>query len=141
MKTNAMTQIVLLICTCFFSILATANPPTEVVPISGTYTIGVSGNYTTVSAAIAAITTNGIDGPVIFNILNGSYNEQVEIGEITGASATNTITIQSQSGNANDVIISFSSINYNPNYVFKLADTGHLFLVICPLRRLGLVIL
>jgi hypothetical protein len=57
----------------------------------GTYTIGATGNYTSFSSAINAMNC-GIAGPVTFNVLPGVYNEQVIIGDILGASATNTIT-------------------------------------------------
>ena len=63
--------------------------------LSGTYTIGSGGAYPTISSAITDLNTNGISGPVVFNILNGIYNEQLVIGPISGTNNTNTVTFQS----------------------------------------------
>ncbi len=66
----------------------------------GTYTVGSGGNYTTLADAISDLNL-GITGPVVFNILPGTYsgtNWKGEITNVTGASATNTITIQAQNG-------------------------------------------
>ena len=59
----------------------------------GTYTIGgVSPDYVDFSAAASALNTNGICGPVVFNVAAGMYNEQLELMEIAGANSTNTVT-------------------------------------------------
>ena len=71
--------------------------------LSGTYSIGSTGAYSTIGGAIADLNTRGICGPVTFNIANGSYNEQDSIGTVSGASAINTITFQSQSGDSSKV--------------------------------------
>jgi PKD repeat protein len=61
--------------------------------LSGTYTIGSSGsNYTSFTNAVNDLVSNGINGPVIFKVASGNYNETITIPAITGASATNTIT-------------------------------------------------
>jgi hypothetical protein len=45
--------------------------------LSGTYTIGASGaNYSSISAAVSAVSSCGIGGPVTFNILPGTYNDK-----------------------------------------------------------------
>lgn len=73
---------------------------------NGSYTIGASAgaNYPTITAAINAL-KDGVDGPVVFNLENGTYNELVSIPQITGVSATNTVTIRSESGRYQDVLI------------------------------------
>ncbi|MDQ3190596.1 MAG: GEVED domain-containing protein, partial [Bacteroidota bacterium] len=60
---------------------------------AGTYTIGATGNYPDFASALNAMNC-GIAGPVIFNVASGIYNEQIEIGEIIGTSATNTVTFK-----------------------------------------------
>lgn len=65
--------------------------------LSGSYTINgatATGgtNYQTFQAAVAALNTSGVSGPVTFNVAAGTYTGEVLIGTITGASATNTIT-------------------------------------------------
>lgn len=69
--------------------------------MGGVYTIGNGGNYTTFAAAINALQTSGLCAPVVFNVLPGTYYEQVNIlNEIPDASSTNTITFNG-SGVAN----------------------------------------
>ncbi len=75
--------------------------------LSGSYTIGASGNYATFTAAISALTSSGVSGPVTFNVLAGTYAETFSIGAITGASSTNTITFDGGAGNAATRIISY----------------------------------
>ena len=98
------------------------------VPLSGTYTIGSGADYTTIALAVSALHTNGINGPVTFNFLSGTYTEYVSLNEITGASATNTITFQAGDGNASSVIWQNTSNNYNYNYVLRLNGTDHVAL-------------
>jgi hypothetical protein len=78
--------------------------------ISGTYTIGgVAPDYPSFSAAIADLNANGVCGPVVFNVRTGVYTEQVSIDAVSGTSATNTITFQSETGNKADVTLTFNS--------------------------------
>ena len=81
---------------------------------SGIFTIGTGGNYATIQAAINDITT-GIDGKVILNIKKGIYNEIVNVPDIPGSSSNNTVTLQSESGNYNDVKI-YSDSYSDPGY-------------------------
>ncbi len=79
---------------------------------NGVYTINPTGsgtsNFTSISAAANAIACGGVSGPVIFNIAPGTYNEQVTINAIPGASAINTITFDGGVGNAASRIVSFT---------------------------------
>lgn len=64
----------------------------------GTYTIGTNNaDFYTITAAVNALITNGICAPVVLNIQDGVYEETVVIPTITGTSAQNTITFQSES--------------------------------------------
>ena len=77
--------------------------------LNGTYTIGTAGNYATFTAAVSALTTNGVNGPVVFNVFSGTYAEQLSIGAVAGTSAANTITFQSQVLDSTAVILQFPS--------------------------------
>jgi len=79
--------------------------------LSGTYTIGAGENYLTISAAVNDLNSNGVNGPVIFDIKSGSYDEFFTINSFTGSSTVNNVTFRSQSGNAADVIIHTSFLN------------------------------
>ena len=66
---------------------------------SGTYTVGGEGaDFTTIQAAINDLGSLGMEGPVVLNVRAGVYNERVNIPYIKGMGATNTLTIQSESG-------------------------------------------
>lgn len=73
----------------------------------GTYIIGTSSDadYNTFAKAIEAM-KDGIDGPVVFEIESGVYEDPVIMPVVRGTSATNTITFKSQTGNYDDVTIS-----------------------------------
>lgn len=79
----------LYVCICIAPIAANAQ-------LSGSYSIGGTGaTYSSISAALSALTTNGVSGPVVFNINTGTYNEDIYLtSAITGASSTNTITFR-----------------------------------------------
>ncbi|WP_170147807.1 right-handed parallel beta-helix repeat-containing protein, partial [Algoriphagus antarcticus] len=94
--------------------------------LTGTYTIGLGGNYATFTEAVESLTSNGVSGPVTFNVLDGVYDEQILIGPITGSSATNSITFQSQSANPELVQLSFAASTVAGNYVVSLEGTSHL---------------
>ncbi len=96
--------------------------------LSGTYTIGGSSpDYPTLSDAVNDLNLNGISSPVIFDIRSGTYIEQMTIEEIFGASSTNTITFQSETGSAADVTIQYDSPYDGNNYaVVRLDGTDHI---------------
>ena len=86
-----------------------ANNPWAVATVSkgihGTFTVGgFSPNYATLTQAVAAL-EGGVDGPVTFLLRDGIYQEKVSIGTVPGASAKNSITIKSESGNRDAVVI------------------------------------
>ena len=78
--------------------------------VSGIITVGAGADYGTIQAAVDAL-KGGIDGPVYINIKRGIYNENVSVPEIPGASATNTVTLQSESGDWHDVKIYYDTYN------------------------------
>ena len=86
--------------------------------LNGKYTINPSGtgykNYTTFTKAVKALSDSGISGPVVFNISDGTYEENITINAIKGSSAKNTITFQSSSLDSSKVTLdSISSTSYH----------------------------
>lgn len=65
---------------------------------SGIYTVGEGADYATIQGAIDDFGTLGMEGPVVLKIKAGNYNEKVRIPYIKGMGATNTLTIESESG-------------------------------------------
>ena len=78
--------------------------------LNGSYAIGGSlPTFSTLQQACDSLNQVGMAGPVIFNIRDGIYNESVTLNPVTGSSATNTITFQSESGDSALVYIASSS--------------------------------
>ena len=86
--------------------------------ISGNFTIGATGDFATFGEAVNYIDSLGICGPVVFDVESGTYTEQVTIPEINGASASNTITFQSATGNNTDVTVQFAATSSSSNWVW-----------------------
>ncbi len=107
--------------------------------LSGVKTIGASGaDYSTLSAAMAALNTQGVNGAVVFNIANGTYNEQITLNAISGASATNTITFQSTSGDSSLVVIqTASAATATNNFVMKLNGSKYVRFKKVTFKRTG----
>jgi hypothetical protein len=108
--------------------------------LNGTYTIG--GNtpdYGTFTAAINALNTNGVCGPVEFDVRPGSYVEQVTINSIAGASDTNTITFHAENGFSSTVNLNYPSSTFgsNTNYVIKLDGADFLIFENMTIQRTG----
>jgi trimeric autotransporter adhesin len=94
--------------------------------VSGTFTINSavatgSGNFQTFTDAVASL-AGGVNGPVTFNVQTGSgpYNEQVVLSNITGTSATRTITF-----NCNGVTLTFLSVDPLQRAGVKLNNTDY----------------
>ncbi len=94
--------------------------------LSGAYTIGSGGSYASFTAAVSALSSQGVSGAVTFNVITGSYNEQIEIPAISGAGAANNITFQAQSGNAANVTLSYSASTSPANYVVRLNGASYI---------------
>ena len=88
--------------------------------ISGTRTIGPGGDYSGFKEAVNVLNTVGINGPVVFNVISGTYSEQFVINNIAGSSAVNNVIFQSQSGDSATVIIQWASTRADSNYVVRI---------------------
>jgi len=93
-------------------------------PMAGSFTVGSGGTYATLEAAVTDVTTRGVNGAVTFRLRNGTFNEQITIGVISGVSATNTITFESESGNAANVILTFAATATATNYIVRLDNAN-----------------
>ena len=93
--------------------------------LSGNYSIGgATSDYATFGDAVQSLKSNGVDGPVVFSIEAGTYEEQIRIPQIQGASAVNTITFQSLSGDSADVVLQYKANAALNNYVVGLDTTS-----------------
>lgn len=122
-----------------FCVLALmGSPDAHATVTTGTYSIGASGDYADLSSAIADLNSSTITGPVVFNIMAGSYSGSSWRGEITsnaGSSSTNTITFQPQSG-AGTVSITLATTS-SANYIFKITDAEYVTVKNLQLKTTG----
>ena len=95
--------------------------------LSGIKTIGgTTADYPNFKAAALALNQCGINGTVAFNVASGSYNEQIEIENVSGSSATNTITFKSTSGDSSSVILTNNASDNSSNYTLRLNGASHI---------------
>ena len=88
--------------------------------ITGTKTIGAGGDYATFTAAVNVLNTQGVNGPVVFNVISGTYTEQFTINNIAGSSAANNVIFQSQAGDSTAVVLQWTSTAAADNYVVTI---------------------
>jgi parallel beta-helix repeat protein len=103
--------------------IVTANQNTNAAPLSGTYIVGPTGTYLTLSDAVNDLLTWGISGPTTFEIQSGTYsgsNWQAALSSISGADASNRVTFTSQAGSAASVTLQYSATSSTSNYIFLL---------------------
>ncbi len=83
---------------------------------AGTYVVGPSSSadYHSIDSVLTDINTYGICGAVVLNIETGTYNSRIVLNAVNGVSATNTLTIQSLTGDSSDVIINYTASGTNP---------------------------
>lgn len=97
--------------------------PAAAQPLNGTYTVyGTSPNYTSLSAAISDLNSKGVSGPVTIKVRPGTHTMTgLTINNITGASATNRITIESENGSSATTVIrnTNTSTSSSSNFVFR----------------------
>jgi hypothetical protein len=96
-------------------------------PLSGNYTINAgapagSNNFQTFAAAVSNLGCAGVAGPVVFDVTNGSYNEQVVLPYIPGSSASNTVLF-----NGNGSTINFAGVT-GERATVRLNDADHVTL-------------
>lgn len=94
--------------------------------LKGTYSIGTKGDYLNFTAAVTALNTFGVCGPVVFEVEDGIYTEQIILTEVKGMNAINTVTFQSMNMDPSLVTLEFSGTSKN-NFVIWMngADYFH----------------
>ena len=107
--------------------------------LNGDYTVGgTSPDFATLTDAQKALNSSGLSGAVRLLLRNGTYEEQIVFNELSGSSETNTLTIQAESGNAEDVIIQYDSpYNSNDYYIMKLNETDNVVIQNLTFKSIG----
>jgi len=79
-------------------------------------------NYTSFTDAVSDLVALGINAAVTFNVTSGQiFNEQIDIPQITGSSATNTITV-----NGNTALLTFSPTSSVVPHTLRLSGADYM---------------
>ena len=72
--------------------------------LNGTYTVGATGDYTTLTAAVADLNFRGVCGPVVFNVdaASGPYTGRIAIGPVKGSNMVNTVIFNGNTATITD---------------------------------------
>jgi len=119
------------------TITAPAGSRTIGVPLSGDYTIGAAGDYTSFTDAANELMALGINAPVTFTVSNGTYTEQILLSTIAGTSATDTVIFQSGSGNRADVVLQYEPTSDPANHILKFNGTDYITFQNMTLNNIG----
>jgi hypothetical protein len=99
------------------------------VPFSGAFNIaGSNADFQSVNAAVQAMLTCGLDGPVEFYIAPGTYTGQFKFPMIPTASEINTITFRSSTGDHNDVVFLRPTTAGAGNYTISFNNAQYITL-------------
>lgn len=90
--------------------------------LNGSYTIGALGDYINFAAAIADLNLKGVCGPVVFEVDNVTFNEQIVLGPVNGMSSVNTVTFHGTGSNSK---LQFNSTSPADNYVIRFNNADH----------------
>jgi hypothetical protein len=94
--------------------------------LNGTYTVGgTNPDYIDIQSAVSNLNSRGICGPVVFNIRPGIYPGNLNFNSIENVSATNTVTLQSTTGDSTDVLVTFFTGN-NDIPVVNFNNVNHI---------------
>ncbi|MBL7937303.1 MAG: hypothetical protein JNM51_15950, partial [Bacteroidia bacterium] len=89
--------------------------------LTGTYSIGSAGTFSTIAHATSILKSNGICGNVTLNLLSGTYNESFDLSSISKVSSQNSILIKSLTGVNSDVKIN-GTVALNPFLISNVSN-------------------
>jgi len=96
------------------------------IPMSGSYTIGITGDYATIQSAVDAVQTNGIDGDITFYLQAGTYDEQIDLHEFNPLGTHNVAFRKDLNLETCSVILTNSNANSANNYIFSVLGAKNL---------------
>lgn len=92
--------------------------------LNGSYTI--PGSYATISAAVTALNTSGVSGPVVFNVAAGHTETSANITLTnTTPNSTNTVTFQKSGAGANPLITAAAGTSTTLDGIIKFGGTDY----------------
>jgi parallel beta-helix repeat protein/predicted outer membrane repeat protein len=94
--------------------------------MSGAFTIGATGDFESFTQAVDSLVALGISGDVSFDVETGTYNEQLTLPVIAGASDTSRIVFRSAAGDSSTVVLTYGASMEQENYTMKLDGTDYI---------------
>lgn len=95
--------------------------------LCGTFTVGgTNPDFPNLYSVEQALTISGISCPVVFKIRDGNYNEHIKLDSIQGSSSINTVTFESENGNAANCVINYLNVDPTNDYTFAIDSCDNL---------------
>ncbi|UTW63311.1 T9SS type A sorting domain-containing protein [bacterium SCSIO 12741] len=96
--------------------------------LNGTYTIAdsINGDFPDITTAVNLLNRWGVCGPVVFELADSTWNEQVEITDFVGSSPINTVTFTSESGDTSLCEWTYMANNNNSNHIVILNNATNI---------------
>lgn len=111
----------------YAGVLSLLLPVCATAQLTGSYTIGGSApDYASITDAVNDLLSSGASGNVTFNIRPGTYTGQYALTAIPGSPGS--ITFQSETNNATDVVLEFDATFPLDNHILKIDGTDNLVL-------------
>ena len=96
--------------------------------LCGTYTIGgVSPDFLNFTDAAYVLNNAGISCPVVFNVRDTIFDEQIKIYDVQGSSSVNTITFNGESGDSSVAGLHYQNSNPSNDFTLGLVGTHNIF--------------
>lgn len=92
-------------------------------PLNGSYDIGTSKNFATISAAVDALNKRGVSGTVNFFLYDSSYYEQFTIYDFPGASSSKKVFFTNNI--PEKPVLNYEATSQADNYIAKLIGTDY----------------
>jgi len=97
------------------------DPPNS---LNGTYIIQSGTPFPDFTTAVNALEEYGVSGPVIFQVADEVFNEQIEIHDICGVDATNNVTFETWCDDCGNAIVEFNP-DATENFIVKFNHTDY----------------
>ena len=96
--------------------------------LCGVYTIGgVSPDFLNFTDAAYVLNNVGISCPVVFNVRDTIFDEQIKIYDVQGSSSVNTITFNGESGDSSVAGLHYQNSNPSNDFTLGLVGTHNIF--------------
>lgn len=94
---------------------------------AGEYVVGscLGTDFPDLSTAIDTLHNAGVSGPIVFRLCPQAFDEQISIGNVPGADATNTITFKTVAGANQHAVITYAPSN-TANYVMNINSSNYI---------------